>query len=111
MNGSSMEIEVNKMAKYRAIVEKLDVPENKRDQMILLVHGMMQAFVNAAFGEDSVQVILDKRLKDSFQNATIDVKNMGIEAVEQCREISIVPDDPKVGGDNKIKIPTQESEP
>lgn len=111
MNGSSMEIEVNKMAKYRSIVEKLDVPENKKDEMISLVRSMMQAFVNAAFGEDSVQIILDKRLKDSFQNAAINVKTSDIEAVEQCREISIVPDDPKIGGDEKIKIPIQENEP
>ena len=111
MQGGSMEIEVNKMAKYRSIVERLEVPENKQDEMIVLVHRMMQAFVNAAFGEDSVQVILDKRLKDSFQNAAIDAKTSPIEAVEQCRDVSIVIDDPKVGGDNFIKIPIQESEP
>lgn len=106
-----MEIEVNKMAKYRSIVEKLEVPENKRDEMISLVHRMMKAFVDAAYGEDSVQIILDKRLKDSFQNAAIDAKTATIEAVEQCRDVSIVIDDPKIGGDNFIKIPIQDNEP
>lgn len=111
MYGGEMEIELSKMAKYRAIVDKLDVPENKREEMIVLVHRMMHAFVSAAFGEDSVQIILDKKLKDSFQCAVFNVNSSITEAVEQCREFSIVNDDPSVGGDKKIKIPTQENEP
>ncbi len=111
MHGEEMEIEVSKMAKYRAIVDKLDIPENKREEMIILVHRMMHAFVSAAFGEDSVQIIMDKKLKDSFQNAVINVKSCDTEHVEQCREFSIVNDDPNVGGDRKIKPPPQENEP
>ncbi|MCA0373908.1 MAG: hypothetical protein LCH83_13780 [Proteobacteria bacterium] len=100
-----------KRDKYRALVENINTCPSKKDEMISLVRSMMQAFVNAAFGEDSVQIVLDKRLKDSFQNATINVKTSDIETVEQCREISIVPDDPEIGGDEKIKIPIQENEP
>lgn len=100
-----------KRAKYRALVENIDVCPSKKDEMISLVHRMMKAFVDAAFGEDPVQIILDKRLKDSFQNAAIDAKTSTIEAVEQCRDVSIVIDDPKIGGDDFIKIPIQENEP
>lgn len=41
--------------RYRAYVAHLDMPEARKDDMLLAVYRMMQSFVDRAFGDDPVQ--------------------------------------------------------
>ena len=62
-------INEEKLASYRALLAGLDIHPSKKDEMIMIVRRMMKAWVDAAYGEDSVQIVLGKRIKDSFQDA------------------------------------------
>ena len=66
---SLQNISENRLARYRALVARLDICPNRRDEMIGLVGRMMQAFVDAAFGDDALQLSQKGQLKDSFQEA------------------------------------------
>ncbi len=101
----------NQRNKYRSLVEKIDVSSDKKDEMIAIVYRMMQAFVNAAFGEDTTQNILKNRIKDSFQDAALDVKTIANKAIDQRRDNSVETVDSDNGGKSKIKTKTQESAP
>lgn len=108
---SLQNIPEHQRTKYRSLVERIDVSSERKDEMIAIVYRMMQAFVNAAFGEDPIQNILQNRIKDSFQDAALDVKTIANEAIDQRRGNSVEIDDSKIGGENKIKNSTQESSP
>lgn len=104
-------INEEKLTRYRALVAGLDIHPSKKDEMIMIVHRMMKAFVDAAFGEDSVQIVLGKRIKDSFQDAVIDVNTMQSEIVDQRRACSAVSIDSALGGENSKHQPNKGYEP
>jgi hypothetical protein len=64
-----LEIRPEKLAHYREIISAIDVPMERKDEMIKTLASLMQSFVDAAFGVDPVQIIERAKLKDSFQNA------------------------------------------
>lgn len=93
-------INEEKLASYRALLAGLGIHPSKKDEMIMIVRRMMKAWVDAAYGEDSVQIVLGKRIKDSFQDAVIDVKSIQNEIVEQRGASSAVIVDPDMRGEN-----------
>jgi hypothetical protein len=68
-----LHIEPDKMDRYRALVARVDASPERKDAMIRAVSSLMQTFVDLAFGSDSIQIIEQKRIKDSFQDATLHV--------------------------------------
>ena len=100
-----------KIVQYRTILDGIDIPTSKKDEMIMRVHSMMKAFVDTAFGEDAVQIVMGKRIKDSFQDAVIDVKRLEIETVDQRRVCSAGEIDPDLGGENSNKHEDRGFEP
>lgn len=41
--------------RYRSYVAHLDIPEARKDDMLLALHRIMRSFVDRAFGDDPVQ--------------------------------------------------------
>lgn len=64
-----LEIRPDKMDRYREIVAKIDVPQDRKDDVIRSVAHLLQAFIDKAFGVDPVQLATQDRLSDSFQTA------------------------------------------
>lgn len=64
-----LEIRPDKMDRYREIVAKIDIPQDRKDDVIRSVANLLQAFIDKAFGIDPVQLATQDRLSDSFQNA------------------------------------------
>lgn len=56
------------MDRYRAIVARIDVPLERKDEVIRSVANLLQAFIDKAFGVDPVQLATKDRLSDSFQS-------------------------------------------
>ncbi|MFN9008699.1 MAG: hypothetical protein ACK5WH_06140 [Hyphomonadaceae bacterium] len=71
------------MDRYRALIARVDASPERKDAMIRAVGALMQTFVDIAFGSDSVQIIEQKRIKDSFQAATLHVSLTAGESAEQ----------------------------
>lgn len=57
------------MDRYREIVAKIDVPLERKDEVIRSVANLLQAFIDKAFGVDPVQLATQIGLSDSFQTA------------------------------------------
>lgn len=64
-----LEIRPDKMDRYREIVAKIDVPLERKDEVIRSVANLLQAFIDKAFGVDPVQLATQIGLSDSFQTA------------------------------------------
>ncbi len=71
------------MDRYRALIARVDASPERKDAMIRAVGALMQTFVDIAFGSDSVQIIEQKRIKNSFQAATLHVSLTTGESAEQ----------------------------
>jgi hypothetical protein len=78
-----LQIEPAKMDRYRALIARVDASPERKDAMIRAVGALMQTFVDIAFGSDSVQIIEQKRIKNSFQAATLHVSLTTGESAEQ----------------------------
>ncbi|WP_283419121.1 hypothetical protein [Sphingopyxis sp. Geo48] len=65
-----LDIKPETLARYREIIAHIDVPMERKDEMIRMVVTMMQSFVDAAFGVDPTQLALAAKLSKSFQNAS-----------------------------------------
>lgn len=63
-----LEIRPDKMDRYREIVARIDVPLERKDEVIRSVANLLQAFIDKAFGVDPVQLATKNRLSDSFQS-------------------------------------------
>lgn len=104
-----------RLARYRAKVEKLDICPSKKDEMIMLVVRMMQAFVNAAFGDDSVQIAQRLRLSDSFQEASVHANMPFIDLVDRHSfidaEVVDLDDDKATKGANIVPPNKEENAP
>ncbi len=64
-----MEIKPEDMARYRAIIAKLELTQPHIDESILILRAIMQSFVDRAFGDDAVQLALNARLNTTFNRA------------------------------------------
>lgn len=54
-------------ARYRAVIKDIDMSDEQKDEVILIVGEMMKVFVDQAFGLDSVQLSLASKSKLSSQ--------------------------------------------
>ena len=59
------------MARYRKLLASVAVPDDRKDDVIRVVGSLMQTFVDRAWGTDPVQILEQKRLKDSFKDASL----------------------------------------
>lgn len=55
------------IARYREIIGCMDIDDGQKDDVIRVVHGIMQAFVDISFSNDPVQISVGSRLVDSFR--------------------------------------------
>jgi hypothetical protein len=64
-----MDIKPEDMARYRAIIAKLELTQPHIDESIFILRAIMQSFVDRAFGDDAVQLALNARLNRTFNHA------------------------------------------
>lgn len=64
-----MDIKPEDMARYRAIIAKLELTQPHIDESIFILRAIMQSFVDRAFGDDAVQLALNARLNRTFNRA------------------------------------------
>jgi len=55
------------MGRYRNCVSGIDLSDSDKDELIHIVHQIMQHFVDAAFGEAPDQITLSSRANSHFQ--------------------------------------------
>ncbi|NJS14845.1 MAG: hypothetical protein HC788_09815 [Sphingopyxis sp.] len=61
------EFGAEQMARYRKLLASVAVPDDRKDDVIRVVGSLMQSFVDRAWGTDPVQMLEQKRLKDTFK--------------------------------------------
>lgn len=54
-------------ARYRAVIKDIDMSDEQKDEVILIIGEIMKVFVDQAFGLDSVQLSLASQAKLSSQ--------------------------------------------
>ena len=64
-----LEIKPNRLAHYREFLADLDVPDERKDEVIRTLASFFQSLIDRAFGVDPVQLAVKDRLSDSFQTA------------------------------------------
>ena len=69
-----IEIKPERLAHYREKLATLDVPQERKDEVIQTLAWFMQSWVDQAFGVDPVQLAVKDQLIDSFNTAAIDGK-------------------------------------
>lgn len=68
--GVEINIEADKLEKYRDLIAGLDIEDPRKDEMIEIIVNIMQAFVDNAFGIGGSQLALAKgQLSTSFHSA------------------------------------------
>lgn len=55
------------IARYREIIGSMEIDDGQKDDVIRVVHGIMQAFVDISFSNDPVQISVGTRLVESFR--------------------------------------------
>lgn len=65
-----LEIKPDKMDRYREIIVDIDASTERKDEVIRTLAGIMQSFIDAAFGVDPVQLVMQSKLSQTFQNAS-----------------------------------------
>lgn len=50
-------------ARYRGLIKDIDMSDEQKDEVILIVRNMMKVFVDQAFGLDPVQLSLSSQAK------------------------------------------------
>lgn len=64
-----LEIKPERLAHYREYLVDLDVPDERKDEVIRTLASFFQSLIDQAFGVDPVQLAVKDRLSDSFQSA------------------------------------------
>ena len=59
--GKIVETKSERMARYRSLVEDVQIPDDQKDEIILLVGHFMKNAINRALGKDPVQLVLERR--------------------------------------------------
>ncbi len=59
------------LVRYRTIIADMDMDDNQKDDVIRVVHAVMQAFVDVSFSNDSVQISVSSRLSESFRKSAL----------------------------------------
>ena len=67
------------MSRYREIIGEMDINDEQKDDVIRVVHSIMQAFVDISYSNDPVQLSVESRLSESFRNSASCGTIMGIE--------------------------------
>jgi len=66
-----LEIKPERLAHYREYLAKLDVPDERKDEVIRTLASFFHTLIDQAFGVDPVRLAVKDRLSDSFQAAAI----------------------------------------
>lgn len=64
-----LEIKPERLAHYRSLLADLDVPTERKDDVILTLASFFKSLIDQAFGVDPVQLAVQDRLSKSFQSA------------------------------------------
>lgn len=64
-----MELKPDQVDRFRAIIADVNVPDDRKDEIIHIIAAWMRGFVDRAFGLDSVQLVRLSKLTDAFQSA------------------------------------------
>jgi threonine dehydrogenase-like Zn-dependent dehydrogenase len=64
-----LEIRPDRLEHYRKLIANIDASDERKDEMIHTLAGMMNSFIDAAYGVDSVQLARAPKLSQRFQNA------------------------------------------
>lgn len=64
-----LEIKPERLAHYRKLLADLDVPMERKDDVILTLASFFKSLIDQAFGVDPVQLAGRERLSKSFQSA------------------------------------------
>lgn len=62
-------ISAQDMERYRQLVAGIDMPAERKDEIIDIVHAIMAHFVDSAFGVQTDQISLASHKKSRFQTA------------------------------------------
>ena len=65
-----LEVKPETLARYREHIARIDVPAERKDEVIDMVVAMIRRDIDAAFGVDSTQLALAAKLLKSFQKAS-----------------------------------------
>lgn len=65
-----LELSPDKLDRYREIIVDIDASAERKDEVIRTLAGIMQNFIDAAFGVDPVQLVMQSKLSQNFQNAS-----------------------------------------
>lgn len=65
-----LEIKPETLARYREYIARIDVPLERKDEVIHMVVAMIQSDIDTALGVDSTQLALAAKLLKSFQKAS-----------------------------------------
>lgn len=57
-------------ARYRGLIKDIDMSDEQKDEVILIVRNIMKVFVDQAFGLDPVQLSLSSQAKRGSQMKT-----------------------------------------
>ena len=57
------------IARYREIIGSMEIDDGQKDDVIRVVHGIMQAFVDISFSNDPVQISVGASLVESFRTS------------------------------------------
>lgn len=90
-----LEIRPERLAHYREYLVDLDVPDERKDEVIRTLASFFQSLIDQAFGVDPVQLAVKDRLSDSFQSAASHGKllnGLGAARVDLDHEGAITPD-------------------
>jgi hypothetical protein len=61
------------IARYREIISDIDLPEPQKDEIVIVVQRIMQAFVDLAFQADSTQISITIKEKLASQPKRVHV--------------------------------------
>jgi hypothetical protein len=69
------DISEEEWARYRGLIKDIDMSDEQKDEVILIVSDIMTAFVKQAFGLDPVQLSLSSQvqLRSQFRDASASV--------------------------------------
>ena len=68
--GRPLDISEEDWARYRGLIKDIDMSDEQKDEVILIVRNIMKVFVDQAFGLDPVQLSLASQAKLGSQFST-----------------------------------------
>jgi len=70
--GRPLDLTAEDLARYRTIIGGIEMSDEQKDEVILIVRDIMKSFVQQAFGLDPTSLAMKGELTNSFQDASSD---------------------------------------